>query len=231
MTGHDAAPTPAGTPSEEAPDGPAAALPECDGFLLSEGEEIDGRTVGECVAAAMVLAGSGVQRVDSDDGTSSTVSFRWDPDYAMSVDGDQQVVVEGDTGWVRMPGTGWVQADPDSSDPQVVMATGVVDLVRVFSDPRVLAEGFAAAPTWTVVEEAPVPADDAVADVAWRLEPEGGVLPLGDVSVTDYELWLRPDHLGVLARGTSSYAGVSVTTSNTFLSWGGDVDIPDPSAS
>ncbi|WP_166847997.1 hypothetical protein [Isoptericola sp. BMS4] len=204
--------------------------PECDGFLLAAGEEVDGQTLGDCVAAAMVLAGSGTQRVDSSDGTSSLVDFRWDPDYSMSIDGDQQVVVRGETGWVRMPGTGWIQADPDSSDPQVVMATGVVDLVRAFSDPRTLAAGLAAADTWTVVEETDVPADGAVESLAWRLEPEGGSIPLGDATVEDYEMWLRPDYLGVYAVGTGSYGGVSVTTSNTFLQWGGSVDIPDPEA-
>ncbi|QOR69415.1 hypothetical protein IM660_11985 [Ruania alkalisoli] len=218
------APEPSG--SEE----PAASgIVECEPFVLAEGGQVPGAVVGDCVAAAMVAAGTGVQRVDSSDGTSSVVQFRWDPDYAMSIDGDQQVVIEGDTGWVQVPGSGWIQADPGSSDPQVVMATSIVQLVRAFSDPRMLAEGFGQAESWTIVEETDVPVEDAVADTAWLLQPEGGILPLGDITVTDVELWLRSDYLGVYTVGTGSYAGVSVTTSNTFLEWGEPVEIPDPS--
>lgn len=218
--------SPTTAPVETVPPPPSVA--ECEDVPLKAEESIDGQMLGDCVAAAMVAAGTGVQRVDSSDGTSSIVQFGWTPDYAMSVDaGEQQVVIKGDTGWVMMPGTGWIQSDPASEDPQVVMATGLVELTRVFSDPRVLAAGFATSPTWTVVGEEPLPVDDADATTAWLVTPDSAMTILG-VSLSDVQLWLRPDHLGAHFVGTGTVAGISTTTSNTFLEWGGELDLPNP---
>ncbi|WP_169053983.1 hypothetical protein [Agromyces sp. H66] len=50
------------------------------------------------------------------------------------------------------------------------------------------------------------------------------------VALSDVQLYLRPDHLGAYAMGTGSFGGITTTTSNTFLQWGGDVDVPDPRA-
>jgi hypothetical protein len=221
-------PTVAATPAPTPDPSVVASVAECDEVVLESGERIEGERLGSCVAAAMVAAGTGTQRVDSSDGTSSIVQFRWDPDYSMSVDGgEQQVVISGDTGWARMPEIGWVQADPASDDPTVMMVTGLVGLVRAAADPQTLAAGIATAPGWTVLGEEGVPADDAVADVAWHLVPDS-TMTLAGVVVSDIHLWLRSDHLGAYFVGTGSYGGISVTTSNTFLQWSGPVDIADP---
>lgn len=226
-TSHDAAADSAATPAASA--APATpSIEECEEVELRAGTSVPGQVLGDCVAAAMIEAGSGVHRVDSSDGTSSVVNFRWDPDFAMSVDGGaQQVVIVGETGWVLMPETGWVQADPGSEDPIVVMATSIVKLVRVFSDPRVLAASFATSPTWTVVGEEPLPVDDADARTAWLVTPDAAMTILG-VSLSDVQLWLRPDHLGAYFIGTGTIGGTSVTTSNTFLHWGAPVEITVP---
>ncbi|WP_194410286.1 hypothetical protein [Microbacterium cremeum] len=222
-------PTATDAPAEEPADG--FSLPHiaaCDEVPLEQGESIDGVALGDCMAAAMVAAQTGRHRVDSSDGTSSVVEFSWTPDFAMSVDdGEQEVVIKGDTGWVRLPDAGWIQADASSTDPAVVMATGIVELTRVFSDPRVLSAGIASSPTWTVVGEEPLPVDDAAANAAWLLTPDTPTTVLG-VSLSDVQLWLRPDHLGAYFVGTGSMAGISVTTSNTFLEWGGEIDISVP---
>lgn len=231
--GADGSPAPApratagsATPATGAPDRPAVAA--CEGVELRAGRAVSGQELGDCVSAAMVAVGSGVQRVESTDGTSDVVHFRWDPDYSMSIGGaEREVVVQGETGWVRFPGQGWVQADPSSADPAVLMATSVVELVRVFSDPRVLAAGFATSDTWTVVGEENPPVDDADATTTWLLTPDAPMTLLG-VAVTDVELYLRPDHLGAYMVGTGSFGGVSTTTSNTFTQWGGEVEIADP---
>ncbi|WP_156761325.1 hypothetical protein [Microbacterium karelineae] len=204
-----------------------AVPPECDGFLFAPDTQIDGRLLGDCMAAAMQLAGSGVQRVDASDGTSSLVEFAWDPDFSMSVEGDQHVVVRGDDGWLHVPEVGWVKSEPGSEDPIVQQATMIVELTRALGSPQVLAEFFATSPTWTLVEDAPVPAADAVADVAWLIEPDSA-MNLAGVELTDVELWLTTDHLGAYFVGTGTFGGVSTTTSNTFLEWGGDVEIPNP---
>ncbi|WP_110590198.1 hypothetical protein [Microbacterium suaedae] len=218
-----ASPAPADSPV------PADAPPECDDLLLASDTQVSGQQLGDCMAAAMLAAGSGVHRVDSSDGTSSIVEFEWDPEFAMSIEGEQRVVVRGDDGWLYAPETGWVKSDPSSGDPLVQQATTIVELVRVAGSPEVLAGLFATAPTWTLDDDLPVPADDSVAESAWRLTPDDP-LDLGGVELSDVELWLTPDYLGAYFVGTGTYGGVSVTTSNTFLEWGGAVDIPDPAA-
>ncbi|MBE1874138.1 hypothetical protein [Myceligenerans pegani] len=217
------------TTEEPAPDGSdQPAIAACEAVELRAEQTVSGQDLGDCVAAAMVAAGSGVQRVESSDGTSDVVHFRWDPDYSMSINGaEREVVVKGETGWVRFPGQGWVQADSSSADPAVVMATSIVELVRVFSDPRVLATGFATSDTWTVVGEENPPVDDADATTTYLLTPDTPMTVM-DVALSDVELYLRPDHLGAYAVGTGTFAGISTTTSNTFTQWGGEVDIPDP---
>ncbi|MBL0887404.1 hypothetical protein [Myceligenerans indicum] len=218
------------TASEQAqaagPDQPAVS--ECDDVELRAGRTVSGQALGDCVAAAMVAVGSGVQRVESSDGTDDVVNFRWDPDYSMSIDGgDREVVVQGETGWVRFPGQGWVQADSSSTDPAVVMATGIVDLVRVFSDPRVMAAGLATSESWTVVGDENPPVDDADTTIAYLLTPDTPMTMMG-VAVSDFELYLRSNHLPAYAVGTGSFGGFSATTSNTFTQWGGAVEIADP---
>ncbi|SFS00447.1 hypothetical protein SAMN04487783_0454 [Agrococcus baldri] len=204
----------------------AAAVPECDGIPFESGAVIPGEQLGECMAAAMLAAGSGTHRVDSSDGTSSTVQFEWTPQFSMSADGDLPMVVRGENGWAMLPESGWVQADEGSTDPQVVLATAAVNLTRVFGDPRTLGAAMAQS-DWRVVDETSVPATDAVADVAWQLEPAGAFSMLG-IAITDYQLWLGNDYLGAYAVGTAAVGDISATTSNTFLQWGEPVEIPDP---
>lgn len=216
---------PSAEPDASAADA-AAAVPECDGILFESGGVIPGQQLGDCMAAAMLAVGSGAHRVDSSDGTSSTVQFEWTPQFSMSADGDLPMVVRGDDGWAMLPESGWVRADEGSTDPQVMLATAAVKLTRVFGDPRTL--GAAMAQTdWRVVDETSVPAPDAVADVAWQLEPAGAFAMLG-IAITDYQLWLGNDYLGAYAVGTAAVGDISATTSNTFLQWGEPVEIPDP---
>lgn len=204
----------------------SAALPECDGILFESGAIVPGQQLGDCMAAAMFAAGSGSHRVESSDGTVSTVQFEWTPQFSMSVEGDLPMVVRGDDGWAMLPEAGWVRADEGSTDPQVMLATSAVKLTRAFGDPRML--GAAMAQTdWRVIDETSVPAPDAVADIAWQLEPAGAFTMLG-MPITDYQLWLGDDYLGAYAVGTASIGSVTATTSNTFLQWGESVEIPDP---
>lgn len=202
------------------------ALPECDGILFETGAEIAGQQLGDCMAAAMYAAGSGSHRVDEDTGRSSLVHFQWTPEFSMSVEGDAPIVVRGDTGWANLGPRGWVQADPSSTDGEVLMATTIIEASKAFGDPRVIGSVLGQS-DWRVVGETSVPATDAVADIAWQLEPVSA-LPFGPVTMTDYQLWLRNDYLGAYSVGTGSFGGITATTSNTYLQWGEAVEIPDP---
>lgn len=211
-------------PTDEPTD--AVALPECEPVLLESGAEISGADLSACMSAAMLAAGSGSHVVETSTGT-STVDFQWTPEFSMHSQGDIDVVVRGDTGWVDT-GTGWVRGDPDSSDPQEAMAGTLLELVRAFGDPRGMTSIFTQT-SWQVVEEAPVPATGAVTDTAWLLQPQGTMEMFG-VAMSDVQLWLGADHLGVYFVGTGSTMGVTETTSNTFTQWGEPVEIPDPGA-
>jgi len=230
-TAADSSPPAGGaSPPLEDDDGVAVSVPECGGILLEEGGSTSGEELGGCISAAMVAAGSGVHRVETSDGDSQTVSFRWNPDFEMSAEGGQAVVIKGDDGWIRDAETGaWIKGDAESSDPQALMAGTIVELVRVASHPEMIAATIAAADTWTIVEEGEVPVDDAVAERGWLFEPAGPMEVLG-VELTDYKIWLTPDYLGVYAEATGTTMGQTVTTRDTFLEWGGPVEIPDPEA-
>ncbi len=202
---------------------------ECDGILFEKDAVIDGMKLGDCMVAAMLAAGTGTHRVESTDGPTSVVDFQWNPDFSMNVKGEQfSMVIMEDTGWVKYPETNWIQENASSTEPEVIVASGTIRAVRALSNPLILREYLAMSSTWTVVGKEPVPAEDAFVDVAWHLVPEGPI-NMDIVTLTDVGLWLSNDYLGAYYVGTGTTMGVSVTTSNTFLQWGGVVDIPDPS--
>lgn len=216
---------PAPEPSETQEPSDAVALPECEGFLFESGAEIAGQVLADCMAAAMFAAGSGSQIVSSSDGTTSHVDFEWTPQFSMYSQGDASLVVKGDDGWVQMDGR-WVRGDQGSSDPEEALAGGVVELARFFGDPRVMTSAWTQT-AWELVDQRAVPATGAVSETAWLLEPQGTFEMLG-VTVSEAQLWLGTDYLGVYYVGTGTFGGISATTSNTFTQWSDPVEIADP---
>lgn len=205
----------------------AVVVPACEGILLESGAVIDGDDLTACMAPAMVAAGSGSQVVENSSGVTH-VDFMWDPGLSMSATGAVNFVVEGHEGWVEMDGE-WVRGNQDSSDPQEVIAGGIIEAVGALGNPSAMV-GMFAQTDWDVVEEAGVPAQNAVSDIAWLLTPRQPFSMVG-VQVSDVELWIGADFLGVYFVGTGSVGGVSETTSNTFTQWGEPVEIPDPGGS
>ncbi|WP_420114960.1 hypothetical protein [Pseudactinotalea sp.] len=211
-------------PTDDDP-APATAPPECDGILFGTDQEIDGMVLGDCMAAAMLAAGSGAHVVENSTGT-SYAQYEWTPDFSMHVQGEVEVVLRGDDGWMRTETGGWVRGDVNSADPEEMMAGTMVELVRAFGDPRAIASVLAQT-SWLMNGQESVPDDEALADTAWLLEPTGTIEMFG-VTATDVQLWLGADYLGVYFVATASAMGVSDTTSNTFTQWGQPVEIPDP---
>lgn len=201
---------------------------ECEGVLLESNKVIEGKKLADCMVAAMLSAGTGTHRVETTGEAPSVVDFKWDPDFSMNKKGDSgSVIIKGNTGWYKDSSGKWMQEDEQSVDPEVAMATNIIKLTRVFADPRMIREYLAASPTWTVVGQEPVPAQDAFMDVAWHLVPE---LPIhmDMVTITEADLWLTNHYLGAYYVSTGTAAGFTTTTSNTFLQWGKEVEIPDP---
>jgi hypothetical protein len=201
---------------------------ECEGIVFKSGAVIEGTQLGDCMVVAMLAAVSGTHRVESSGDSPTVVDFQWNPDFSMNIKGESHsVIIKGDTGWFEHPKGNWIQEDEHSTEPEVVMASGIIKAVRTLSNPLFLREYLAMSPTWTVVGEEPVPASDAFVDVAWHLVPEGPI-NMEIVTLTDVGVWLSNDYLGAYFVSTSTGMGITVTTSNTFLQWGEPVDIPDP---
>ncbi|GGA90070.1 hypothetical protein GCM10008025_35830 [Ornithinibacillus halotolerans] len=208
-------------------DGIGGDYPSCEGIIFEAGKEIDGSTLADCVVEAMISQQSGSHIVRDDTGFSSTVDFKWDPNFSLSLHSNEfSVVLKEDTGWVNT-GTGWIQADSNSTEPEVMMATSLIDLYRVFSDPRFIAEYLGAVPTWTVVGEESTPDSEAFVDIAWKLTSDD-VVDMGLSVLTDWEYWITSDYLGAYFAATGTSGDFTVRTSNTFIQWGGEVEIPDP---
>lgn len=214
--------------SPENPPSDNAELVACKGILFEDGDKIEGTRLADCMVEAILNAGTGTQRVNVSTGEQSIVQFQWNPDYSMHVESEQQsVVIQGDKGWMKQPGVGWVEEDDQSSDPDVVLATNIIKLTRVFAHPMMIRDYLAMSPTWIVVGEESVPDDEAFVDVAWHLVPEGPV-EMGGVTLTDVGLWITNNYLGAYYVTTGTFGGFTTTTSNTFIQWGKPVDIPKP---
>ncbi|WP_342472078.1 hypothetical protein MHH70_17080 [Metasolibacillus sp. FSL H7-0170] len=204
-----------------------SSLASCEGILFEVGKTIEGKQLAACMADAMIAAGTGSHKAISSTGT-TMVDFQWNPDFSMHVKSqDMSVIVDGDTGWMNMPDVGWVEETDEPRTGEQVIASNVIKLTRVLGHPLIIAENFAQAPTWHVVEQASVPDADAFVDTAWHLVPEEPINLLG-TTLTDVQLWVTNNYLGAYYIATATIGEVSETTSNTFTQWGGPVHIPSP---
>lgn len=72
-------------------------LPECEGFLFDEGEQLAGDLIAVCISATMMAHNFAKMTTESDlhDGVTS---FRYQPEFAASVDmkGETRLLIEGD---------------------------------------------------------------------------------------------------------------------------------------
>lgn len=201
---------------------------ECEGIVLETNAVIEGEKLADCLVAAMLHAGTGTHRVESTGTPAAVIDFQWNPEFALNVkEGPESVIIKGDTGWYKNEAGKWIQEDSQTDDMDSVIANAVIKSVRVFSSPLMMREYWAKAPTWKVVGEESVPASDALTDVAWHLVPEAPI-QLGEVTLTDVELFITSNYLGVYSESTGTVGGFTTTTSNTFLQWGEEVIIPEP---
>lgn len=206
----------------------AQAPLKCEGIIFESNAVIEGTKLANCMMAAMLAAGTGTHRLESTAEPAAIVDFLWDPDFSLNVrEGENSVIIKGNTGWVKNDKGKWIQEEDNSLDPEIQLANIIIKMVRAFSNPMVLRDYIELSPTWIVVGEESVPAEDAVTDIAWHLVPKGPI-HLDDITLTDVGLWLTSGYLGAYYVSTSSGMGFTVTSSNTFLQWGEKVEIPDP---
>lgn len=204
-----------------------ASPASCEGILFEQGAVIEGKKLAACMKDAMIAAGSGSHKVNSASGASK-VDFQWNPDFSMHIENsDNTVIIDGDTGWMKTPETGWIEETDEPSNGEEVIASNVIKLTRILGHPIAIAENFAQAPTWKVVGQGAVPDTEAFVDTAWHLTPEQPI-HLNGAMLTDVQLWITDHYLGAYYIATATIAGLSETTSNTFLQWGEPVDIPSP---
>lgn len=208
---------------------PKQATPiACKGIILEVDSVVAGEKLGECMMEAMLAVETGSQRFESSDGTNSVVDFQWKPEFSMHVkNGDNSIVLKENTGWIKLSGGKWIEETDTSEDIDTILAVGTLKLARVFSSPQVMTQYIALGSSWRVLEETSVPAEDAFVDVAWKLVPEAPIVVEG-ITISNMELYLTTDYLGAYYVSTGTVAGISTTSSNTFLQWGGPVTIPNP---
>lgn len=217
-------PTDEATTSSEPED--AVGIPECEDVPLEDGEVVDGEGLADCMAAAMIAAGSGSQLLTTSDGVTE-VDFEWTPELALHAQGTVEYVIRGDVGWLRQDGR-WIEGDSGSSDPEEAHAGAIIELSRAFGDPRGMVMLFSQT-AWDVIGQEDVPDGVAAAQTGLLLRPEGPLTLLG-VTLSDVELWLDESYLGLYFIGTGQFGGISETTTSTFTQWGQPVDVPDPGA-
>lgn len=200
----------------------------CKGILLESNAVVEGRKLANCMMEMMLSVQTGSHRVESSDGTNSVVDFQWTPEFAMNVDaGDTTMVLKENTGWIKMPDGRWIEETDTAEDGDTIIAVNTLKLARAFSSPQMMTEYLALASSWKVLEETSVPAEDAFVDVAWKLVPESPIAMEG-ITLSNVELYMTDHYLGAYYIATATVAGISTTTSNTFIQWGEPVKIPEP---
>lgn len=203
-------------------------LAECEGIRFEKDAIIDGNQLAPCIMAAMLEVETGTHKVATDDGTSTIVDFQFTPEFSLSADnGDTIIIVNDSEGWMKMPSGKWFSETDVSDDPDVLLASNTIKLTRVFAHPNTITQFLALTPSWKVVEESKVPAEDAFVDTAWQLVPNEPVVMEG-TEFTNVELWITDDYLGAYYTSTAKMMGMSATSSDTFMQWGEPVTIVNP---
>lgn len=201
--------------------------PLCENITFKQDVSINGNALSLCMMDTMLAVKTGSHFVQSS-ASSSNVDFKFEPQFSMYVESDDlSVIIHDNTGWFQQQDGNWIEEDETSSDIEVVLATNVIKMTRAFSHPYTMTQYLAAVSEWKVVDFAQVPDSKAHVEKAWQLVPMGDVNFEG-ITLTDVELWITDEYLGAYYIATSTIAGMSETTSNTFTQWGGPVTIPEP---
>lgn len=197
------------------------------------GATVSGAVLADCVVAfsraarfgkESVLTGdaSGLARFEFAD-AASLAGTRTDPN------GETSFAVTPDGAWITVDGA-WVRGDPDSADPQAVLAAGIGEVYRAAADPRVTANLVAASAGWQEqTAQDVISLDNGVDQPAWRLQVLEPFTWAG-LTVQEMILWMADGHVVVGTQGTSDAGGVLSTTTQHFYDWGEPVSIEPPVA-
>lgn len=218
-------------PTPDTANGSVRTLPECEGFIFDEGEEVAGSVVASCVIATMVAHNFGKMTVESAD-TNGLTTFRQAPTFAAHVElnneHDNQLLIEGDEMWFK-DHLGWVRAQKDSSDYRELQAYTIGSFFRGLSDPLVAVSMLESATTWAIVgeEEIDRPSRDTTQN-AWRID----AMPFtfGGVQVEELSLWLDSSYTTLQQDSLASGMGVTARTLNRYYDWGVEEEFVVPPA-
>ncbi len=209
------------TPVESPAAPPTSTLPECEGFVFAEGDEVSGSVVAACVIATMVAHNHGKMTVETADMNGLT-TFRQTPTFAAHVElgnaHDNQLLIDGDEMWFK-DHLGWVRAQQDSSDYREIQAHTLAAAFRALSDPQVAVSLLESASTWTIVGEERIDRPEGgTTDKAWRID--AAPFEFADVQVTELSLWLDNSYTTLQQDSVSSAMGVTARTLNRYYDWG-----------
>ncbi|TQL47662.1 hypothetical protein FB562_0728 [Homoserinimonas aerilata] len=217
---------PAGSSGSGAESGEAPALgegvdfedlPECEGFILDEDEDVAGSIVASCVIATAVAHNHGKMTVETDDGNGLTI-FRYEPYAARVVTlDDNRLFISGDEMWFQDQ-IGWVRAEKDSSNPRAMMAYTITSAFRAFNDPRVAVAMLETATSWKIIDEEEIDRPDGNSKNAWRLDAEP--FDFMGVHISALSLWIDNSYTTLQQEAVSSALGISTVTLNRYYDWG-----------
>ena len=210
------------------PDSVERDIPEvCTSLNLAVGAQLDGGPLGDCVAQALASFGSGKMQIAGD--SVGEFEFTYEPDFNVqgelqSPTGVTKVALVGTEMWVDTGG-GPVKGDPNSENPEELMAALAGELTRQYADLTQTALLIQAQPVWHIDDsKSAVTLPNGEEAEGYRIVSAGS-FEWNGVPVTEFVVWFGDDWVPLATQASMSMMGVNSTNSQSFYALGEPVTI------
>lgn len=199
----------------------------CAGLDLSLGSQLDGTPFGDCVALALSSFGSGKMKIAGE--TTGEFEFTYDPDYNVQGElttptGPMKIAFVGTDMWIDS-GNGPVKGNPESEDPEEMMAALAGELTRQYADVTQTAQLMQGQPVWNIADaKEPITVATGEQVDAYRIV-SAGPFEWNGIPITEYVAWFDDDWVPLSTQATMEVMGMSGTNSQHFYDLGEPVTI------
>jgi|GEM_PF-5505105 len=188
---------------------------------------VAGTALGDCIATAMIAAGTGVMVLEGPDMETTTTQYQFRPRLTVVVGNDtMRMVVTDSSGWARGPDGRWLQEDGSSSNPAVKMATATLKGLRATMQPAAIAGGYGVCPEWVSEGLGSVEGEEFSEYQAFAFRC-AAPYQLAGITVTRLKIWVDSTFLPIKAISSSQSPILDSSTVSHFSAWGEPIDIPD----
>ena len=188
---------------------------------------VAGTALGECIATAMIAAGTGVMVLEGPEMETTTTQYQFRPRLTVVVGNDtMRMVVTDSGGWARGPDGHWLQEDESSSNPAVRIATATLRGLRATMQPAAIAGGYGICPEWVSEGLSSVEGDEFSEYQAFAFRC-AAPYQLAGITVTQLKIWVDSTFLPIKAITSSQSPILESSTVSHFSAWGEPIDIPD----